>query len=1318
MTTKLASFKTFLIQKAKKPCGPGQHRHWGYDYCHPITSVHHKHNKMGINPHHGMEFGGAIPTGTIPPNIEDHHHLAKPHGEKTGATGGNCNPVEYPKGSGKVVPAHRHTGADYCHPVVQKHGASAGAAQEWHNTHQADIEQTWKLFNDQQGLEGDTTPGTFDQDAIDDAVQAFEDPVDAEPEVPIGGVVNEINPHGLQVGTTISGGEGYDNWEMQITDITPSTVSYMNTGYVYDPSKVYTDDLSHFNAWVTNNLENALSPVDIQHPGLVDVPDVDPVEDFVSDDFINPEDSAPTFKDILPNLQVGSTINYYGSTLEITKVSDYSITAVDENGKPYSFYPPSLQNDSNISVVDADLEPTGDVVNEINPHELQVGTTITGKKGYGTVWTDSYTIEITGFSPTSGKVDYSYFDSQYMAPGTKDNYSGINLDEVNTWITELLAGGNNSSGTTVQHPGLNDIPNPQSPPIPTGSMDDPYTEEYLNTLPKMGESVGDIDTLVSFPPGTEFTTAEGEVYTLLEVQQGLNADGNKVETNVHLNVGEAGDSWVEGAILTDVILAQDWTVSQLSAGVAEAMDKGFQLGGAVIPAILDDLPVGLVFTYGSPEFPMGTTATITQNLGLGSIPGTSPGDGIKVTFTMSDGTIYEDVPIDSTMLAAISAGAKIVGLPSGIASQQATAKAPAFNKNGLAEGTKIAYTNDYGEKFTGTISYAHKTPKKGGFNYTIDYDDKDGGFVSQNKIHSSLLEDPESENNYGYFVTDAVHKEGMEPDVDPLELPPLGSEPGNFDDVLEQIGGKLGYNEGGTFKHKQTGKEFYIKFSSSGSDEQVKSEALANNLYELLGIGTLGTSLISFKGKTALKSDWNSNLETIPIDQMSQEAGIMDSFVADAWLANWDVIGPNNDNTQKSGNKIIKIDSGGALKFGGAGGAKPFTATVNELETLRDPNKAKVAYQVFQDITTENLVTGAQKLAKVTDAHIDAIVDNSQIPNKENMKEVLKARRDAIVGQLLNESHTAASEGLSHPGQHKHEGGKGWHATGLEHSGTKGNEAHEKLGLPFTAPKKYIGSTLEPGQDFFTTVANSTTIPAQYKTLINKALTVNFNASSASGRRQKIANFLAENNIADTFSGNFNSWQSGGYYTGNIRVAAALFELKGEAAAVRESQANHWGWTMGQAHIFEESWNSGTADALSLVPYLVASQQYVKLQHPDTQFTVHRGLSNSGNNKVGSLVHDALKKIPANKKKTWVGQFPGGPPAVAAGWSENLSTSKGFAPAGSHGIIFKKALKAEDVLLHFKAFSSKFGGEDEVIIDPNSARKFSYDEILLGGIDY
>ena len=1202
MTTKLANFKTFL-QKAKKPCGPGQHRHWGYDYCHPVTSVHHKHNKMGINAHHGMEFGGDIPTGTVPPNIADHHHLAKPHGAKTGATGGNCNPVEYPKGSGKVVPAHRHTGADYCHPVTQKHGGTASLAQEWHNTHQADIEQAWKLFNDQQGLEGDTTPGTFDQDAIDDVVPASEDAppeaVDAEP-----------------------------------------------------------------------------APFEVPSQGTVDNP---------------------------LNLQVGNIINYenFEGTLEIEAVPSFEegddgyISAKDMYGDTYNFTP----DDPNISVVDAQAGlPTGDVVNPLNPHDLQVGTKLTYPSIAEDAATSATQIEITGIDG-EGSIEFNStpVDADNVPSGQSWD-SSMDVGTFNLWLTGMLT----DSTVDILHPGINDIPTPQSPSIPTGTTDDPYTEEYLNKLPKIGESVIDVNELASFPPGTQFMAENGLVITLLEVQQGLNAAGNEAVTNYHLDLGDLGDQWFNGYQWPSGFgkIGYEPTVSSLPPDVSSSMDKGFQLGGQVTVDNLKDLPIGLAFLYGK-----GTTATITQQ---GASFGTPPLEGAIVTFTMADGTTYDDVPVDSTMLAQISEGAKIVALPSGIASQQVTETAPIppFNKHGLAVGTTLEVKNVYGDVKTGTITKTHKT--KAGQNYTIDFE---GG--GQVKVPSTNFQDPESEGEYGYFVTDAVHKPGQEPtDVSPLALPPMFSEPGNFDDVLEQVGGQLGYNEGGTFKHKQTGEQYYIKFSSSGNDEQVKSEALANNLYELLGIGTLGTSLISFKGKTALKSPWNANLETIPIGQMSKEAGIMDSFVADAWLANWDVIGPKNDNTQKSGDTIIKIDSGGALKFGGAGGAKAFTATVNELETLRDPNKAKVAYKVFQDITTENLVTGAQKLAKVTDAHIDAIVDNSQISNKQNMKDVLKARRDAIVQKLLNKSHTAASEELGHPGQHKHAGYVGWHSIEQKHDNPTANNAHKKLGLPYDPPKVYTGSTSTPETMFWNALDTSTNSP-QIKELAKKALAYDFKPTGSRGARaQAIQEFLTKNNISNSFANSFSGWQSGGQTSANIQVRAALFKLKGltsdPQATIKQSEGSFWTHTM-KAGAFDKAWDIGLDQAMAIIPYVAASQQYLKgkLAHPDGTFTMYRGLHNSDDNPVATNVRKSLT-IGGSGGTYYM------PNDGISGWSHNFTTAKSFSDGGGkdEGVVFGKTqIKPEDILIDFNAFSSNHTGEMESLVDSAAVQDFSFDEV-------
>ena len=181
MTTKLLNFKAFLSKATYQPVGikpctkPGQHRHWGRMDCHDIPQKHKKHLKMGIDLHHGMDSMGQIPEGTVPPNAhdfyDDGHHSAKAHGEHTGGgTAGNCKPGTY---KGKTAPFHRHPGADYCHAVDQKHGKSSpnkAVAQNWHDTLQAKLQESWYLFNESQGIE--------QEEAIPDPYEAGDDHVE------------------------------------------------------------------------------------------------------------------------------------------------------------------------------------------------------------------------------------------------------------------------------------------------------------------------------------------------------------------------------------------------------------------------------------------------------------------------------------------------------------------------------------------------------------------------------------------------------------------------------------------------------------------------------------------------------------------------------------------------------------------------------------------------------------------------------------------------------------------------------------------------------------------------------------------------------------------------------------------------------------------------------------------------------------------------------------------------------------------------------------------------------------------------------------
>ena len=67
---------------------------------------------------------------------------------------------------------------------------------------------------------------------------------------------------------------------------------------------------------------------------------------------------------------------------------------------------------------------------------------------------------------------------------------------------------------------------------------------------------------------------------------------------------------------------------------------------------------------------------------------------------------------------------------------------------------------------------------------------------------------------------------------------------------------------------------------------------------------------------------------------MSKHPDVRAGFLADAWLANWDVVGLAADNIVTGpGKKAYRIDVGGSLIFRAQGKGKPFPPEVSE--TLR-----------------------------------------------------------------------------------------------------------------------------------------------------------------------------------------------------------------------------------------------------------------------------------------------------------------------------------------------------------------------------------------------
>jgi hypothetical protein len=200
-----------------------------------------------------------------------------------------------------------------------------------------------------------------------------------------------------------------------------------------------------------------------------------------------------------------------------------------------------------------------------------------------------------------------------------------------------------------------------------------------------------------------------------------------------------------------------------------------------------------------------------------------------------------------------------------------------------------------------------------------------------------------------------------------------------------------------------TGQKVYVKRAKS--PEHARNEVLANRLYELAGVNvaetimgsdgiTLGSKLIPQVSTKVDLKDAVAAGDTEALDRVRRD------FVIDAWLANWDVLGLDLENTQIVDGYPYRIDAGGALLYRAQGSPKGpnFGSMVGELESLRDPKINPQAASVFGGVTDTHLEDGAQRLAAVSPAQIQAHVDAADMPPE--LGGTLIARREFILDAL------------------------------------------------------------------------------------------------------------------------------------------------------------------------------------------------------------------------------------------------------------------------------------------------------------------------------
>lgn len=206
---------------------------------------------------------------------------------------------------------------------------------------------------------------------------------------------------------------------------------------------------------------------------------------------------------------------------------------------------------------------------------------------------------------------------------------------------------------------------------------------------------------------------------------------------------------------------------------------------------------------------------------------------------------------------------------------------------------------------------------------------------------------------------------------------------------LTKVSGQLGSNEGGWYE-KPNGERFYVKFYENPSQGQ--AEFVANAVYTKLGIKAVRSEIIQLDGREAIASPAVPEATSASREAQGGSEDVQKGFVADAFLANWDVVGLVYDNIVQGKDGFYRIDNGGSLIFRAQGGDKAYSPdSIPELQSMRVPGRP--TGEVFAGITEDEIGKQARELvSKLSPEDIRAIVDESGLEGED---------RDRILTGLL-----------------------------------------------------------------------------------------------------------------------------------------------------------------------------------------------------------------------------------------------------------------------------------------------------------------------------
>lgn len=246
------------------------------------------------------------------------------------------------------------------------------------------------------------------------------------------------------------------------------------------------------------------------------------------------------------------------------------------------------------------------------------------------------------------------------------------------------------------------------------------------------------------------------------------------------------------------------------------------------------------------------------------------------------------------------------------------------------------------------------------------------------KIKNLIGKEKPTVSNVPGFELEEEELELAEKDIEILETG-IVRERAKF---LEKVSEALGSAYGGWYEDRETKERYYLKFYEN--PDQAKVEYVANKIYERLGLPVVESELVEIEGKLAIANREVTGAEFVSKSDLQKSKEIKDGFIADAYLANWDVIGLAFDNIVKGADgRFYRIDNGGSLFFRARGEIKEYSPDfIPELVNMTNPDFS--SGQIFASLSEFEKKQQAEKLIeKLDDEFLETTVKRAGFKKAE-----------------------------------------------------------------------------------------------------------------------------------------------------------------------------------------------------------------------------------------------------------------------------------------------------------------------------------------------